>query len=482
MLAFAPDAPSTTPEVLTAVSAIPTARGYASPPVGVATSAAALADEPLGGALLLKLDGSTVTLAATSSDIYSLSGGSWSSIGTITAGTSRVDFGIFGNTMLAVGKATQLQAGASSFTEVADAPKASTMEVLDRYVLLGDCDDASTGLSTAYGDQPDRWWLSAYEDFQTWEPGSGATTGRLVDTPGPIVRHCRLGDEVVTYKARGIYLGRLDGSDAVLAYACRSTDVGCPARDAVVAAGTVHYFPGEDNFYAFDGSRPVPIGDPIREWFFGADDAPGRLNRQNISLIQALHDRRAGRIYWFYPPAGSDELSACVVYHYRTQRWGAFSLTVQQVLQMVASQVTIDGLDALYATNDDIPEIPFDSPVWTANTPVLAYFNADDELMSLAGAGGPMSLTTGDVGAEEVVALCDRVRPKFRTKPTAGTITGYTKMALGDTPTLASPSAPMNGDRFDVLQVGRYHSFAITFADQTELESLPARLREEGEE
>jgi hypothetical protein len=483
MLAFAPDAPTTSPEVLTAVSAIPTQRGYASPPQGVSTGASAVAANTTGGALLLKLDSSNLTLAGTAADVYSLSGGTWSSIGTgYSAGTSRWAFAIFGNTILAINKATQLQSGTSTLSTVSNAPKASTMDVVGGFVILGDCNDGSTGLTTAFGDQPHRWWINP-DPTATWEPDAvtQVTSGLLVDTPGPIVKHLRLNGEVVTYKPRSLYLGRFDGSDAVLTYTTISTDVGCPARDAVVGAGSAHYFPGDDDFWMFDGSRPVSIGGPVKEWFFGSDSVTGQMNRQQASMMQALHDRRNKLIYWFYPSAGSSTLDRCIVYHYGTNRWGAFSLTVRDVLQAITSSVTIDGLDALYATIADIPEIPFDSAYWTASTPVLAYLDTSNILKSLSGSGGPMSITTGDIGDEAGVSFISQVRPKFRQKPTSGTITGSTRMALGDTYTSAS-SSDLNGDRFDVLQSARYHKFAMTFADQTEVEQIGARIEQEGEE
>lgn len=485
MLAFAPDAPLTTPDILVAVSAIPTARGYASPPQGVNAGASSVGATTTGGALLPKLDGSSLTLVGSAADVYSLSAGSWSSIGTgYSAGVNRWAFAIFGNTILAANKAVELQSGTTTLSTISNAPKASTIETCQGFVILGDCDDSSTGLSTGFGDQPHRWWISQFENpTGDWTPNASnqCTSGLLVETPGAIVRVCRLNSEVVVYKARSLYLGRFDGSDAVLRFTAVAADVGCPARDAVVSAGSAHYFPGDDNFWMFDGSRPVPIGEAIREWFFGSDITPGALNRQQQSLMQALHDRRSGLIYWFYPGSGQSTLTGCICYHYKTGRWGSFAIAINDAIQAVASAITIDGLDALYATIADIPEIPFDSPYWTAATPVLSYINSSNVLFSLSGSGGPMSLTTGLLGGEEAVSLCESVRPLFRTTPSSATITGYTRAAAGDAATLAATSTLANG-RFPLLQSGRYHQFAVVFADQTELEMLPPKLIVEGEE
>ena len=40
--------------------------------------------------------------------------------------------------------------------------------------------------------------------------------------------------------------------------------------------------------------------------------------------------------------------------------------------------------------------------------------------------------------------------------------------------------ASINGDRFDVLQAGRYHRFALTFAGWVEIEALVPTLKPQG--
>ncbi|MBK7515427.1 MAG: hypothetical protein IPI51_07405 [Betaproteobacteria bacterium] len=57
MLTFLPDALDIAPEVLQAVSAVPTLRGYGTPPSGIDLGVAALSGTSLGGALLYTLSG-----------------------------------------------------------------------------------------------------------------------------------------------------------------------------------------------------------------------------------------------------------------------------------------------------------------------------------------------------------------------------------------------------------------------------------------
>lgn len=491
MLTFAPDALSTAPEVLTAVSAVPTMRGYASPPVAVNAGLAALAAAPQGAALVIKSDSTRRTFAGTVDAIYEVSAGAWSDVsrvGGYTAATTRWAFGIVGNLSLAINKVTVLQSSTTGdFADVANTPMASTMCVAQGYVILGNCDDTGVaGLATTYGDQPDRIWISPFQDptgdWDIQDNGGDGVTLRIVETEGAITRVERLNADVVAYKAKSLYLGRFTDDVDVLRFQCVASDVGCPARDAVVAAGSVHYFMGDDDIYAFDGSRPQPISGLLREWLFGSDTVTGRVNLAQISTVQAIHDRRSKLIYWCYASTGSDVLDEVVVYHYASQRWGSFEMTVKDVLQAVTDELTIDDLDSLYATIDAMSSAPpVDSPYWTSSLPVLAFFDASNVLQSFSGTGGPMTCTTGFFGSEDTVSLCDRVRPRFRVKPTTCSIAGHTTMALGDA-TTAAASGDINGDRFDVLQSARWHKFALTFNSQTELEAITPRLQPEGEE
>jgi hypothetical protein len=88
-------------------------------------------------------------------------------------------------------------------------------------------------------------------------------------------------------------------------------------------------------------------------------------------------------------------------------------------------------------------------------------------------------MTTGWYGSEEAVTVCTRVRPRYRTKPTAATITPCATFDLGGTP-YYGPASSINGDRFDVLQSGRYHRFAMTFTGAMEVEALNPTLKPQG--
>ena len=485
MLTFMPDALDIAPEVLQAVSAVPTLRGYATPPSGVDLGVAALSATSQGGALLYLLGGGTRTIVGSAEKLEEAGATAWTDVtrtaSAYAAGANRWRFAQFGNTSLAINLATVLQQSASgAFADVANAPKAALIEAASGFVMLANTDDASLGISGGpNAAQEHRWWCSQiFNPTGTWAPSvsTQATTGLLVETPGAITALRRLQSEIVAYKAKSIYVARYVGSPVVWQFQCVSTDIGCASHEAVVAAGTVHYFIGDDDIYVFDGSRPTSIGKGVKEWFFA------RLNRTYISNIRAIHDRVNSRIYWFYPVA-SAALTSCLVYHYDTQRWGHFDLTITDVLESITSAITYDAFSDKFGTSiqyDQLPtDISYNSPYWNAATPVLSYISTADKLTGLSGTASGATMTTGWYGSEDTVTVCTRVRPRYRTKPTAATITPASLFDLGGTIRYGSTSS-INGDRFDVLQAGRYHRFALTFTGSMEVEALNPTLKPQG--
>ena len=476
-----------TPEVLQLVEGIPTLRGYASPPAGIDAGLAALAADPQGGALLSTLSGSTRTIVGTSTKLYEGSGGTWtdrSRGGNYSIGGGRWRYVQFGNTSLAINLSTVLQSGASgaSFADVSNAPKAALMEAAAGFVMLANTDDS--GLSITGGPnaaQEHRWWCSQiFNPTGTWAPSvqTQATTGLLVETPGAITALKRLGNDIVAYKGRSIYVGQYVGSPEAWQWRCVPQDIGCLSNDAVINAGTSHYFIGDDDVYVFDGTRPYGIGEGIRNWFFS------RLNRAQLSLVRSLHDRANGRLFWWYPSGGSSTLTSCLVYHILTKRWGHFDLTVLDVMDAFTSAVTYDTLTSAIGsvTYDGFPGyLTYDDPFWIANTPILSYFNTSRYLTNLSTTRNSASLRTGWFGSEEAVTTATRVRPRYRVKASSASILPRHVMGLGDM-IVEEPAVANNGDRFDVLQSARYHQFDISFTGAMEVEAIVPTLKPMGAE
>lgn len=479
-IGFAPDLDPVTPGVIANCSQlIPTLKGMEGAPTPVDGGLDALPAAPRGSAYVTRLDDVRRMFAGAQTKLYELSGTTWidvSRAGNYIGGAeNRWRFAQFGNATLATNETEKIQVSTSgAFADIAQAPKARMLETASGFVLAFGCNDTAIG-----GDRSDSWWCSNIYDHLTWTPGAGnqAAYGYLLDTPGEIRAGKRFGQDVVVYKERSMYLGRYVGPPVIWAFQLISSDVGALSQESVVDTGTAQLFISRDNFWIFDGSQPRPLDSPLREWFFKNSDSSYRYK------IQGYFDKFNNRVWWFYAPNGSGgALTDAIVYHLKTGKWGYAQKTVRAVLDYFTAETPWDSWPPGPATSyEDIPDVSFDSPYFDNDASTLAYFDADNKVVTLSGACDAATLTTGDYGDEGAVLDLTAVKPRFLRRPSTATLTNYTKMFSGDVATTGSTSA-INGNKFDVLAAARYHSFRLAMTGDFEIVGINPELAPDGEE
>jgi hypothetical protein len=477
MLQFAPDIDPATPGILVECSnIIPTAKGYAASYVGVNTSYDALSTKIHNIVIVRKLDNTRRFFAATQTKIYEGIAGTWydRTSGTPDIGADNTwAFAQFGNFTLACSKTTNLvQSDSTTFSDVSGAPKAGCMATGQGFVMLGDTNEVT------YGDQGDRWWCSGIYDHTQWTPAvtTQCTTGRLVDTPGKIVGISGYGSTFVAFKENSMYLGSYTGAPSVFTWQLIPGLVGCSSKNAIAQAGPQSYFLGNDNFYVFDGSRPIPIGNPLREWFFKTE-----VNPEYIYTVTASYDRPNQFVWFFYPSSGSTTLNKALVYHIPTSRWGRVSMDIETIGVYLSDAITIDGMDALSSTIDGLPNISFDSPYWSSQSQTIAIANTSHVVQTLSGNPVSSSFTTGSFGDVGSFSTISMVKPRFVTAPTSATLTYQYDNDYGDSFVDGSVSSLSNG-RFDVLWSARWHRGEVALNGPWELIDFKASIIKDGEE
>lgn len=489
LIGYAPDLDQTTPGIITDCQAfVGSERGMEAAPYAQSSSVATLAAQCYGAAATFLLDNSTRTFAGTTTNLYELTNLTWTEVTRALSDYALGSddfwrFAQFGNTTLAVAKTDILQFSTSSgaFDDVNDgvndAPKAALVETVSNFVFL-----ANTNEST-YGDSPNRWWCSALADFTDWVPSiaTQSATNTLTSVAGPIVALRRFGNQIVFYKNRGMYIGTYVGAPLIWDVQEIPGQTGAFSQESVVNIGTadnpVHLFMGADDFWRFDGARPVPIGAPVRKTVY-AD-----LNASFAYRCKALHDRENTRVYFYYPSlASSGTVDACVVYNYRTGIWGRDDRTIEAALEFVQGGLTYDTLDTLFPTYDDLPtNISYDSPFWNAGQPTTAIFDVNHDVLSLSGIPENSSFTTGDYGDDYNFYLLQRVKPRWLTKPTSATMTNYYKDSEGDA-LVTDATTNMSQSRFDVLRSGRWHRLQFDMVGPYELNMIDIQYQRDGEE
>jgi hypothetical protein len=466
LIGFAPDMDITTPGALRdqTSNVRPTIRGMAGDFTSQDVGLDALAAECRGAAAARLIDDSARIFAGTQTKLYERSGTSWTDIsraGNYVGGTeNRWRFTQYGNISFAVNRedATQVSTGAAFSDLGGGSPKASIIESNQNFIMVFDYNDG-------VNDYSDGWWCCALGNYTSWTPSiaTQAANGRLLSTPGKIRAGRSLGDSMVAYKERSMYLGRYVGPPLIWQWENIPGDIGAVSNEAVIDIGTAHIFRGFDDFYIYDGSRPVSIGNPIREWF------NGRIKASTQHKIQAGHDRTNSNVYFFYQNqnATGNELNEAVIYNYKVNRWGITTGSVYAILDYLNGGATYDQMGTFYITWDDLPLTSYDSPFWTSQTLLLAVIDGTNKLKTLTGDTVTSVFHTGYIGDDEEFTTVTRIRPRFLKSPNSGTATLYSSTSLSGTP-YSPPDATLTDYRFDFMKSGRWHRTRMTFNGNVE--------------
>ena len=469
---FAPDADNTGAGLIVDLgSMVPTLKGYKAAPTAASTGNDALASTCYGAAVVRKLDNSTRYVAGLATKLYEISGSTWSDVSRGAAYSASSDvrwtFAQFGNVTLAANKGDVLQFSSSgAFADLA-APKAKLVETVNQFVIVADTTEVT------FGDSPDRWWCCAIGDYTDWVPdvATQCVSGRLTSAPGRINTIKRLGDSIVAFKDRSMFVGSYVGAPEVWSFQEIPGNVGCMAQGGVQSIGAALIFVGYDNFYLFDGSRPTPIGNPLKDWFYND------LYTDFAYRIRTVHDRQSSNVYFFYPSrSGSGALDSCIVYNYRVDKWGVDDRTIEETVDFISAGATWAGTLATSETWGSIDSgITWDSPLLTAGQPIPAYIDTSHLTQVISGVGGPWSLTTNDFGDDSQVTSITRVKPRFLTAPTTCSMINYYRMNVSDSLTTDATTSISSG-KFDLLRDARWHRFAFSGTGGGELTGIDLQI------
>lgn len=451
-----PDVDPSTEGVLTDVTnAIPSERGYSGAPTlaQAVPGLPALSADARGFASLQNTGGTVRVFSGTQTKLYEISGTSWTDVsraGDYTGSTdSRWSFDQFGDAALASNGVEKIQASTSGdFADVTAAPYAKVMFAAKDFVFALGTDGTT-----------DRWQCSAFQDHTSWATSTStqATSGRLIGSGGAFTAGARLGDYVVAYKATSMFLGQYVGPPVVWQWQQLDGVGGCVGVDALCNVGRAHVFMGPDDVWLFDGSSTRSISGGVKETIFRGTN-PAYLYR-SILRYDPLRDL----VWMFYPSTGSETLDLALVWHVRTGRWGKMSVAVEAAGTMAPPGLTFDTWDDVAATFDDLPNVPFDSSLWSSGVGTFAVIDTGHEVQFVNGASSGGSLTTGDFGADEGASMLRSSRLHTVIDPSGdATAQGFYRQTSGGSRTGGSISVGDASNRFDHRQTGRWHRIVYT--------------------
>lgn len=473
LIGFAPDADQTTPGLLSdCQNLIPSLIGMEGAPEPVAPAGIpALPAACRGTAVVYKLDNTRRIFAATTTGIYELVAGAWvnrSRVGGYSGSAdARWSFTQFGDATLMANGAQKIQRSTSgAFADIATAPIAQVIFSVGSFVMALNTDGSTDG-----------WHCCAVFDDTDWTQSltTQAASGRLVATPGHLTAGARLGEYAIAYKERSLFLGQYVGPPVTWDWVqVAGGDAGCVGKHALCDIGGAHFFAGPDNFWLFDGTRPIPIGDgAVRRWFVE------RASSDYLYKTTCVFDRENNRVWVFYPKAGSTECDGVLVYHVQTKQWGRADRPIQSALMHVTPGVTFDTWDDYGASFDALPSVGFDSPFWASAARVLSVFDSTNQLKSYTGESVSSSLTTGEVGDDDAVSKLQQIRLRYRQAPSAATAQSLHAQNSGGTFSVGASGA-MNDGKFDLLRSARWHKATVTFTGPVKVTHINARFKPAG--
>lgn len=360
--------------------------------------------------------------------------------------------------------------GATASAVMQPAPAASIVETVAGFAFLFNTTDPN------YGTRPDGWWCSALYDQESWVPlqQTQAANGRIIDTPGDIRAGKALGPDIVAYKGASMYYGTYQGPPIIWAFNVISTQIGAPCQEAVVSVGTAHYFLGNDNFYVFDGTRPMPIGDAVKNWFF-VDWNPAYKER-----VRSVLDRVNSLIYWYYVSTKSDgDIDSCIVFNYKTGKWGRANRAIESAIDFINGQIMWSTLGNIASEWQNMPEVSYNDPFWITEALLSAIIDTAHTVQTLTGPAGASSLTTGWFGDDETHTMLQYVRPRFSQIPTSASMNTQECNVLGGAPSWGN-AAPYMWGKFDVDLSARGHRAVMSFEGDTEILGYNAKLLPDG--
>lgn len=366
--------------------------------------------------------------------------------------------------------------GATATVSMNLAPIANILEVVQGFVFALGTNDA------VYGLRPHGWWCSGLYDQTNWLPSQSTqcANGIIVDQPGAITAGRALGTNIIVYKQQSMFYGVYQGPPVIWAFNQISPIVGTPCQECVVAVGARHIFLGSDKqVYEFDGTIPTPIGDEVHDWLVN------NWSSLYQATVQSYYDQQNSLIYWYFCSTSSTgTIDRCLVYNHRTGKFGRADLSIQATVQAVSGQITWAGMGSLpeVSTWSTLPQIPYNSPYWTASTPSQGIIDTTNTLQSLIGVAANSYITTSWLGDDFSYVDYLGYLPRFSQAPTTCTGVANTQASMG---LQALPTQWNLGSLYDGELAAdfsaRYAQVQLSFTGNHEIMGITPRVGVAGE-
>jgi hypothetical protein len=347
---------------------------------------------------------------------------------------------------------------ASAFADLsAAAPKARHLAVFNNFLVLANLVVGGVAMPNAL-----RWsGIDAPDSYPT--VGSDAAIeaqSDLRELPEGGAINGTVGGELGGYAVceTKIYRGTYVGSPLFIDFQPVEENRGSRYPGSIIGDGRLVFYLNADGFWMFDGLQSVPIGSMKVDSWFLAD-----LDPLHVPRICAAIDPVNKVVMWGYPGAGNaaGSLTKIIVYHWAIGTWSYFEASLEWLLSGLSLGYTLDSLDALGLSLDDLP-YSLDSYVYAGGIQTLVGFDTSHRMGYFSGAAMAATLTTGEAQLSEGQrSLVTAVRPLAANVGTSVTVTPITRNRQIDTATSGAASTINAAGVCPMMAEARYHRFQV---------------------
>jgi len=459
-----PDQPPLNNTVKVAENCIPAAQGYRSMSGFVPYSNAA--DSTILGIFAAKDNADNTKLFAGDAGKLYLHNTSTNNLDDVSkAGSPAYDltdgekwkFVQFGDNVIAAGgrgeELQKFQGGTdSAFSDLsASAPKAQHLAVVRDFIWAGDVDDGA-------GRIPYRVRWSAFNDITGWTSGTGQSDFQDIPDSGKVMG--LVGGEYCTILTeRAIYRATYSGLPLVFQFDKIDAERGCAFSGSVCNIGSLVFYCSDDGFYAFDGSKSVPIGSEKINDFFLSDFDSNYASRMTASVDPSQETAMFSYTSVNSPSGQPDRI---LIYNYVLNRWSIANIEADLLAPFFSAGYTADGLTNLETLVDDLDQA-VDSRFFKGGQYVFggAY---GSKIYAFNGAPIDATIETGEMALSQGKhSIVTRVYPYYE----QGTVTvqiGVRNTHSAD-PTFSAASSENDEGFCPFRTQGRYHSARLNLSN-----------------
>lgn len=451
---FEPDRASFNPMASQqSVNALPVADGWGPMPLLVPYSDA-LPGVCVGAAYVRNSDGGFFLIAGTQTNLYRLTGVTWTDISGPSApyavpDADRWQFARYGNRLIATALGSPPQYLdvdlGSNFADLPNAPEAKYVCVAGDFVVFAYLENLPYTLQWSGINDSEYWTVGERGSDIQLLPDGDEITGVFGTPLGAAIFQRNTMREMAFNPASGYTF---------------TISVAHPTRGSLAPLSIVQAGPGDFIFLSIDGyfrgwgMNVTPIGvERVDKWFFGSIDVT------DLPIVRGVADPFE-KIVWFqYPNTDGDY--TLLGYKWSLDRWcTADNAGVTELVSIVTQAATIDSIDE---TIDSV-DIPIDSRLFAGGAPIFAGFTTDNVLAIFDGAPREATIATADIGlAEPQRAFVDTVRVYGDTIDY--TIKAGMRSYHGGTQTFTANNSPSSVTGLAPVRSDAYlHQFIVTVA------------------